>query len=450
MGLMFDAGYVSYLEKMGFYIPRLQYNQPSEDEPMSWKESVEKAAKTVFGIEEPMPTSGYGVTTTRPGTKQQLTYGTQNVATNDLKKKWDVPGLKPTTVGSSRKGDLRNMTKGYLSTRKVAEADGHWEDWRFDGRPLSKVFGNSAKYKFPAGKTDRNLVTGRDVVQVWRPGPAKPAVTAAPKPAANVAAKPKKTAPAANARDGVYTVARGDVLGGIAGRFGVPLASLIEANGIKDPDKISVGQSLVIPGGTGRAGQDEAASYGLPAEYANLDPGTASAVDLAVKHIMEREGFRSKPYFDRTGYAIGYGSHTYDDGRKVRLGDPAIGRSMAVKLLKSHLSRNVIPKVNGAVGKNVKMSPRQTAALYSLVYNIPATMSPTDSTLLRRLNAGEDVNTVFAEEFPRWVSPKVQSTLKGMINRRLSELQLAGIPYSSVKYINPIVQEAVDNYGLGY
>jgi LysM repeat protein len=47
--------------------------------------------------------------------------------------------------------------------------------------------------------------------------------------------------------DFVYTVQRGDTLGVLARRFGLPLNTLASANGIVNRDQIDVGQQLVIP-----------------------------------------------------------------------------------------------------------------------------------------------------------------------------------------------------------
>ena len=44
----------------------------------------------------------------------------------------------------------------------------------------------------------------------------------------------------------VYTVAGGDVLSGIAIRYGVTVAQIQQWNNIKNPDVISVGQKLTI------------------------------------------------------------------------------------------------------------------------------------------------------------------------------------------------------------
>lgn len=46
-----------------------------------------------------------------------------------------------------------------------------------------------------------------------------------------------------------YVIQRGDTLGSIARRFGLSLSALIAANNIKDPNKIFVGQVLVIKNG---------------------------------------------------------------------------------------------------------------------------------------------------------------------------------------------------------
>jgi LysM repeat protein len=44
-----------------------------------------------------------------------------------------------------------------------------------------------------------------------------------------------------------YTVVSGDTLQGIANRFGVPIAAMMEANKLSDANKVAVGQVLVIP-----------------------------------------------------------------------------------------------------------------------------------------------------------------------------------------------------------
>ncbi|MFH9425979.1 peptidoglycan-binding protein [Streptomyces sp. NPDC017529] len=49
---------------------------------------------------------------------------------------------------------------------------------------------------------------------------------------------------------GTYTVQKGDTLSSIATKFKTTVATLVSLNGIKDPNKLSVGQKLKVPGST--------------------------------------------------------------------------------------------------------------------------------------------------------------------------------------------------------
>jgi len=44
-----------------------------------------------------------------------------------------------------------------------------------------------------------------------------------------------------------YTVQAGDTLFDIANRFGTTVAAIVEANGLTDPDRLSIGQVLELP-----------------------------------------------------------------------------------------------------------------------------------------------------------------------------------------------------------
>ena len=52
-----------------------------------------------------------------------------------------------------------------------------------------------------------------------------------------------------------YTVQQGDTFGQIAERLGVDVQTLADANNIVNPDRIEVGQVLVLPGGDGQTEQ---------------------------------------------------------------------------------------------------------------------------------------------------------------------------------------------------
>jgi LysM repeat protein len=45
----------------------------------------------------------------------------------------------------------------------------------------------------------------------------------------------------------VYTVQKGDVLGAIASRYGVTVRAIMQANNLSNPDRLSIGQQLIIP-----------------------------------------------------------------------------------------------------------------------------------------------------------------------------------------------------------
>lgn len=71
---------------------------------------------------------------------------------------------------------------------------------------------------------------------------------------ADMSAAPQSAAPAPASRRPVtaegasYVVQANDNLSAIAQRYGVSVKAIVEANGLTDPNRIQVGQSLVIPG----------------------------------------------------------------------------------------------------------------------------------------------------------------------------------------------------------
>jgi LysM repeat protein len=62
-------------------------------------------------------------------------------------------------------------------------------------------------------------------------------------------ATPTATAPPASdpGEEEIYVVQAGDSLGAIAGRFGIAIADIVEANGLENQDFIFSGQRLIIP-----------------------------------------------------------------------------------------------------------------------------------------------------------------------------------------------------------
>lgn len=58
--------------------------------------------------------------------------------------------------------------------------------------------------------------------------------------------------------DSAYVVKPGDTLGAIAARYGVSASAIARANGISNPNRIYIGQRLVIPGASGSTGSPAA------------------------------------------------------------------------------------------------------------------------------------------------------------------------------------------------
>ena len=107
-----------------------------------------------------------------------------------------------------------------------------------------------------------------------------------------------------------------------------------------------------------------------------------------------------------------FGDHVYPG---LTIGEPE-----AERLLRLDLQR-----FEDSVSKSVKvhLTDNEYAALCSFAFNVGCGAFES-STLLRRLNAGEEKGRVFNEELPRWCKANGQ-TLQGLLNRRNAEIALA-------------------------
>jgi LysM repeat protein len=98
------------------------------------------------------------------------------------------------------------------------------------------------------------------------------------------------------AASGTHLVTSGDTLSEIAARDGTSVRSLVDANGIADPDLILVGQSLTIPEGDGAGGgEEESSSYvvedgdtlaGIAAEFGTTAAAIAAANGITDPHLI--------------------------------------------------------------------------------------------------------------------------------------------------------------------
>lgn len=135
-----------------------------------------------------------------------------------------------------------------------------------------------------------------------------------------------------------------------------------------------------------------------------------------VELVKEFEGLRLQSYYCASGVlTIGYGS----TGQHVYPGQ-IITEEVAEDLLRIDLGR-FEDGVRELV--NVDLTAHEFDALVSFSFNTGVSALE-HSTLLRRLNAGEDKPTVFKEELPRWVNGS-NGPLPGLVRRRQAEIDLA-------------------------
>lgn len=170
-----------------------------------------------------------------------------------------------------------------------------------------------------------------------------------------------------------------------------------------------------------------------------------NCVDI-VKHY---ERFYANPYLCPAGVAtIGYGTTVYENGKKVRLSDPAITEPEAIELLMFDLNREAID-VNSLL--KVKVNQWQFDALVSFAYNVGSDIDTDDiaeglgdSTLLKLINNNITASPIVAsalgswkkiitKEFCKWIYGGGKK-LGGLLARRQTEALL--FCDDIVKYFN--------------
>ena len=135
--------------------------------------------------------------------------------------------------------------------------------------------------------------------------------------------------------------------------------------------------------------------------------------------LVQHEDRRLDAYRDQAGYwTIGVGHLVTRDPNAPK--PKSITAEECDRLLAVDIARHA-PIVERAV--KVPLSDNQWCALVSLAFNIPAVFS--DSTLLRKLNAGDYQGA--ADEFPKWNKVRVNGKLvpsAGLTSRRADERAL--------------------------
>lgn len=142
-------------------------------------------------------------------------------------------------------------------------------------------------------------------------------------------------------------------------------------------------------------------------------------VAIAAGLCRRFEGLYLHPYLCPAGVpTIGYGATYYEDGRRVRLSDPAITRQRAEELLIHMLATEYYPAVMRLCPTTD--TPERAAALTDFAFNL-GVGALASSTLRRRVNARDW--TAAQKELARWVySGGVK--LKGLVLRRKAESDL--------------------------
>jgi len=147
------------------------------------------------------------------------------------------------------------------------------------------------------------------------------------------------------------------------------------------------------------------------------DPGWLAPAQRIVK---EFEGCHLKAYICLAGVpTIGWGS-TSIGGKVVREGQ-TITQAQADAQLNADLQR-FYDALARAIPAVASWPPNRIAALVSWTYNV-GVGAMQDSTLRKRLLAGEDPAKVAAEELPRW-NKAGSKELPGLTRRRVAELAL--------------------------
>jgi lysozyme len=139
------------------------------------------------------------------------------------------------------------------------------------------------------------------------------------------------------------------------------------------------------------------------------------AVDL----IKQFEGFRANAYLCPANVpTIGYGSITWGNGQRVKMGE-IVSMATAEKLLLNDLEKRA------KALEGLKVNQNQFDALISFVYNLGVGAFK-GSTLFRKVQQNPDDVTI-RHEFMKWNKARVAGKLmelKGLTRRRDAEANL--------------------------
>jgi LysM repeat protein len=127
----------------------------------------------------------------------------------------------------------------------------------------------------------------------------------------------------------LYAVQAGDSLAAIARAYGLSVEAIVEANGIEDPDRISVGQALLLPGAAETPRTSIAPSPGEVAattpvgtsgsawvsgvleQIADTDPGPPLTIEVSANRAIQDPLVEQSQTYQVTGIVRNDGDQTY-------------------------------------------------------------------------------------------------------------------------------------------
>lgn len=139
----------------------------------------------------------------------------------------------------------------------------------------------------------------------------------------------------------------------------------------------------------------------------------------AINLIKKFEGFCAQPYLCPANVpTIGYGATFYEDGKKVKMDDPAISEERATQLLLGVL-KTFEKYVDSYTRDDITQS--QFDALVCFAYNV-GVGALKSSTLLKLVNTNPN-DAEIRTQFLRW-NKAAGKALKGLTKRREAEAEL--------------------------
>ncbi|KDR77459.1 hypothetical protein GALMADRAFT_266943 [Galerina marginata CBS 339.88] len=167
----------------------------------------------------------------------------------------------------------------------------------------------------------------------------------------------------------------------------------------------------------------------LPAATTCAPPEVNAATISLIKKF---EGFVSKPAPDPIGLpTVGYGHLCKTTGcAEVPFSFP-LTEAEATTLLNTDL-KTFTACITKDISSKIKLNDNQYGALSSWAFN-EGCGNVGSSTLIARLNAGDNPNTVAAQELPKW-DIAGGMVLQGLVNRRVAEVKLFQTPSSVIAH----------------